>query len=101
MKGRKRKSGLTPNARRALELILENPGKLTMVHIALFFDEQHSIYGRQRAASRAIAELRREGYIEDCPRCPTCGRATSRWMKNVLLYPIGYTGPRMIQQTFL
>ena len=91
---------LSKNAKMAYELIRENPG-VNMLHVALLFNKAHSIYGKQRAASLAIAELRRAGFIEDCPRCPACGRALSRHKRNVPLYPTSYTGPKGFQPLLL
>jgi hypothetical protein len=78
---------LSEDAQLLYELILENPG-ITMITCATYLRKTHSIYGMQKAATLAIAELRRAGLIVDCPRCPYCGRALSRARRNVPLYAV-------------
>ncbi len=74
-------------ARIVYGLICENPG-ITMVGVAAFLNVQHPVYGKQRAASRAIAELRRAGMVEDVAcRCDKCDKAQTRGSRNVPLYP--------------
>lgn len=91
---------LSADARIAYEIILENPG-VHMITIAYALKKKHSVYGMQRAATRAIAELRRGGLVVDCPRCPACGRSVSRHHRNVPLYATNYKGPRGFQPLLL
>jgi hypothetical protein len=82
---RRRSKGLSEDALICLAFIKENPGT-RMVTLATLLNKPHSIYGKQKAATLAIAELRRAGLIKDCPRCPYCLRALSRSRRNVPLY---------------
>jgi hypothetical protein len=86
--------GLSDDAERCLEFIEENPGT-RMVTLATLLGKPHSIYGKQKAATLAIAELRRKGLVVDCPRCPYCLRALSRARRNVPLFPMnGHKRPK-------
>jgi hypothetical protein len=79
-----RKKGLSDDAKWCYKVIKENPG-ITMIALALGLNKAHSIYGKQKAATLAIAELRRAGLVVDCPRCPYCHGARSRAKRNVPL----------------
>lgn len=72
-------------AENVLVYITRNPG-VTAVDIANLFPVESKIYGRQRAASSAIAFLRKEGLLMDVARCECCHRAQTRGQRNVRLY---------------
>jgi hypothetical protein len=91
--------GLTDDERVCLEFIKENPG-CKMVTLATLLNRAHSIYGKQKAATLAIAGLRRKGFILDCKRCPYCGRALTRGRRNVPLFAANGSKPHQ-QITFL
>jgi hypothetical protein len=91
--------GLSHDAQVLLEFIRENPG-VTMIACATLLNRSHSIYGKQKAATLAIAELRRKGLIMDCKRCPYCGRALTRGRRNVALFATNGSKPHQ-QFTFL
>ena len=83
---------LSPLEEKAKQLVEENPG-ITMIGIAAAINIKHPIYGKQRAASRAIARLRKGAFIKDVARrCPKCHRALTRNLRNVPLYPANYDG---------
>ena len=82
------------------EVIQENPG-VRMITLAMGLAKSHSVYGKQKAATMAIAELRRAGLVEDCPRCPVCNRALSRHRRNVPLYPTNMSKEERTRQGFL
>jgi hypothetical protein len=69
-----------------LRYILDHPGS-TGRDVALAIGPQDSLYGQHHAISGAVAQLRAAGYLQDCPRCPTCGCAQSRALRNVPLVP--------------
>jgi hypothetical protein len=91
--------GLTDDEGVCLEFIRENPG-VTMMPCATLLNKPHSIYGKQKAATLAIAGLRRKGLILDCKRCPYCGRALTRGRRNVPLFATNGSKPHH-QFTFL
>jgi hypothetical protein len=95
-----RKKGLSEDALVCYAFIKENPGT-RMVTLATLLNKPHSIYGKQKAATLAIAELRRAGLIKDCRRCPYCLRALTRGLRNVPLYAIDTNGHEPGQQTWL
>jgi hypothetical protein len=97
---RRRSKGLSEDALICLAFIIENPGT-RMVTLATLLNKPHSIYGKQKAATLAIAELRRAGFIKDCRRCPYCRRALTRGLRNVPLYATGYKGDIGGQQWLL
>lgn len=73
-----------------LEHIHRNPGttqtRLIKAFGHSFFDTTPQ-YGSQRMASSIIAKLRKSGLIQDVTkRCPTCGAARTRGLRNVKLY---------------
>lgn len=93
---------LTEDDLRVWNYICENPG-CYMKECALLLGKEHSIYGKQRAASLSIARLRRAGKIVDCRRCPYCKRALTRRPRSVPLYPIingEVAGMHFKQETF-
>ena len=57
----------------------------TAVEVAEALPVEDVRYGTQKAVSWSVARLRKAGWIADCPRCLTCGCATSRGQKNVPL----------------
>jgi hypothetical protein len=80
------------NLKKAYEFIRDNPGT-TSVQVAKHLDIRHPVFGMQRAGSAAIAALRKQGLVKDCPRCPACRRALSRHERNVPLFVTGNGSP--------
>lgn len=74
----------------------------TGVIVANHFQISSVTYGRQRATSSAIARLRKDGYLEDCPRCEHCHRALSRHHRNVplILTEAGRARCAMLRQQY-
>ena len=88
---RRRSKGLSEDAVICAAFLKENPGT-RMITLATLLNKPHSIYGKQKAATLAIAELRRAGIIKDCRRCPYCRRALTRGLRNVPLFLTGQNG---------
>jgi hypothetical protein len=82
-----KKKGLSEDEEICLKFIQENPG-VKMITLAALLKKEHRVYGLQKAATLAIAGLRRKGYVVDCPRCPHCHGAKSRSHRNVPLYAV-------------
>ena len=89
---RRPKGGLTEDEQIVYDFIKENPG-CTMMPCATLLNKPHSIYGKQKAATIAIAGLRRKGLVVDCKRCPYCGRALTRAQRNVRLFAVNGQHP--------
>lgn len=77
---------MTAYNEQVLRTILRYPG-ITSIQLAELFPVDDPLYGRQRDISRRIQYLREQGFLEDCPRCETCGKAQSRGLRNVVLIP--------------
>lgn len=73
------------NKEQVYSYIKEHPG-VTGSEIAAAFPIEDVLYGSYKPVSFAIAALRKEGKLQDCPRCEHCGQSVSRGRRNVRLY---------------
>lgn len=72
-------------SKQVFERIKTCPG-ITASTLADELSPDNTRYGRYKAISWVVANLRAEGKIKDCERCPTCHQATTRRERNVGLF---------------
>lgn len=75
-----------PEFQIAVLLFIHDSDGPTGKDAANHFKVESKTYGRQQATATAISELRSKGLVVDCPRCPECGKAQSRGIRNKPLY---------------